>query len=240
MKKIFTLLAVALIGGSMSVNAQGTYAVQADDVITSGQQITSVPNITMTWSETETTWANGKSTDNWVEDDFVAYSAGKVNGKFSEGEEPTGCLIKLEPTQAGTITVGMQLSPEKALFIVNKDFQKVTDYTYNFPASKDATESQVMEKNDKGEDIIPATGSKSNGVVTFNVEAGGVYYVFATGTKAGFFGFIYDTNTSAGINGVVSEKEADPNAPVYNLAGQRVDKNTKGILIQNGKKFVNK
>lgn len=30
------------------------------------------------------------------------------------------------------------------------------------------------------------------------------------------------------------------NAPIYNLAGQRVNKNAKGILIQNGKKFVNK
>lgn len=31
----------------------------------------------------------------------------------------------------------------------------------------------------------------------------------------------------------------DANAPVFNLAGQRVSKDTKGILIQNGKKFVN-
>ena len=34
------------------------------------------------------------------------------------------------------------------------------------------------------------------------------------------------------------EESAD--APVYNLAGQRVSPNTKGILIKNGKKFVNK
>lgn len=30
------------------------------------------------------------------------------------------------------------------------------------------------------------------------------------------------------------------NAPIYNLAGQRVNKTAKGILIQNGKKFMNK
>lgn len=28
--------------------------------------------------------------------------------------------------------------------------------------------------------------------------------------------------------------------PMYNLSGQRVDKNYKGVVIQNGKKFINK
>lgn len=34
--------------------------------------------------------------------------------------------------------------------------------------------------------------------------------------------------------------EDNTNAPVYNLAGQRVSPSTKGILIKNGKKYVNK
>lgn len=41
-----------------------------------------------------------------------------------------------------------------------------------------------------------------------------------------------------GITDVTVEKEFDENAPIYNLSGQRVDKNAKGILIQNGKKFI--
>ncbi len=32
----------------------------------------------------------------------------------------------------------------------------------------------------------------------------------------------------------------DANAPIYNLAGQRVGKNYKGVVIQNGKKFIQK
>ena len=48
-----------------------------------------------------------------------------------------------------------------------------------------------------------------------------------------------EKNIPSGINKVEAE-ELDENAPVYNLAGQRVSKDTKGILIQNGKKFVNK
>lgn len=41
-----------------------------------------------------------------------------------------------------------------------------------------------------------------------------------------------------GIQNIQTVESAD--APVYNLAGQRVSKETKGLLIQNGKKFINK
>ena len=44
--------------------------------------------------------------------------------------------------------------------------------------------------------------------------------------------------TATGITDVTVEKEFDENAPIYNLSGQRVDKNAKGILIQNGKKSI--
>ena len=38
--------------------------------------------------------------------------------------------------------------------------------------------------------------------------------------------------------GAVEASVIDLNAPIYNLQGQQVDKNAKGILIQNGKKFI--
>lgn len=43
-------------------------------------------------------------------------------------------------------------------------------------------------------------------------------------------------NDITGIN-VESNNNAQP---MYNLSGQRVDKNYKGVVIQNGKKFINK
>lgn len=51
-----------------------------------------------------------------------------------------------------------------------------------------------------------------------------------------------DDVPSTGIENVVTDNtvKADPNAPVYNISGQRVSKESKGILIQNGKKFINK
>ena len=50
---------------------------------------------------------------------------------------------------------------------------------------------------------------------------------------------IYSINgVTTGITDITVEKEFDENAPIYNISGQRVDKNAKGILIQNGKKFI--
>lgn len=43
-----------------------------------------------------------------------------------------------------------------------------------------------------------------------------------------------------GVNHVFVAPKANPNAPMYNLAGQRVSKAYKGVVIQNGKKFVQK
>ncbi|MCR5696725.1 MAG: chitobiase/beta-hexosaminidase C-terminal domain-containing protein [Marinilabiliaceae bacterium] len=45
-----------------------------------------------------------------------------------------------------------------------------------------------------------------------------------------------DPGTVTAVAGVAAE--LDENAPIYNLQGQRVSKDAKGILIQNGKKFV--
>lgn len=47
------------------------------------------------------------------------------------------------------------------------------------------------------------------------------------------------TVSAAGIKNVQTI-EVNEKAPIYNLAGQRVSKDYKGVVIQNGKKFVRK
>ena len=48
-------------------------------------------------------------------------------------------------------------------------------------------------------------------------------------------------NEETGINAIDNGKLTfDNDAPMYNLAGQRVTKSYKGVVIQNGKKFMNK
>ena len=45
--------------------------------------------------------------------------------------------------------------------------------------------------------------------------------------------------TSAGITDINANSN-DNTQPMYNLSGQRVDKTYKGVVIQNGKKFINR
>ena len=234
MKKFFTLIAAVAIAASM--NAQGTYAVQEGDNVKAGDQISSVDNITLTYMENDDVeFAAGKKTTNWADADFTAYVCGVNNGKLVSGAEPTGCVYKFETVKAGSVTVGVQLGGTKGFHILDADFAEVAPASYNLPATKDGA-SQEFTQNEKGENII---AKKSNGTVTFSVAEGGTYYVFAAGSKMGFYGFKYVTGTSTGISDIQAPKSSKDGA-TFNLLGQKVANDAKGIVIKNGKKFINK
>ena len=233
MKKFFTLIAAVALAAS--VNAQGTYAVQVGDKVNAGDKITSVKNVTLTYMENAgTAFADGKATDNWADGDFTAYVCGRNSGKLVSGAEPTGCAYKFETTKAGSLTVAVQLNATKGFHILDADFVEVAPASYNLPAAKDG-ESQKFTLNEKNENIIAA---KSNGIVTFNVAEGGTYYVFAAGTKLGFYGFKFTAGTTGISN--INASEAANEAATFNLLGQKVASNAKGLVIKNGKKFINK
>lgn len=51
---------------------------------------------------------------------------------------------------------------------------------------------------------------------------------------------VEELTTGTNISSAVVASKANTNAPIYNLAGQKVNKSYKGVVIQNGKKFVQK
>ena len=51
---------------------------------------------------------------------------------------------------------------------------------------------------------------------------------------------VEELNTGTNISSAVVASKVNANAPIYNLAGQKVNKSYKGVVIQNGKKFVQK
>ncbi|MBR1651800.1 MAG: InlB B-repeat-containing protein [Alloprevotella sp.] len=71
----------------------------------------------------------------------------------------------------------------------------------------------------------------------FNMGANKAYLAISEAQAARMMGFGFD-----GINTAISfiNSIIDTNAPIYNVLGQRVAPTTKGILIQNGKKYINK
>ena len=81
----------------------------------------------------------------------------------------------------------------------------------------------------------------------FDVDPAETYYIFGKNWQIGFQGVKFYKGktikdyTPAGIETIKTvNKVWNPNAPMYNLSGQKVDKSYKGIVIQNGRKFVNK
>ncbi|MDE6633513.1 MAG: hypothetical protein K2K23_10985 [Muribaculaceae bacterium] len=105
---------------------------------------------------------------------------------------------------------------------------------------------------------------ESTGFLSFPVYEGSDYYFSALGSKAACGGFVYTAEApeivyeevlaedgsvtsprvefpailSAAVESVSVENNA--NAPIYNMMGVRVNADAKGILIQNGKKFIRK
>ena len=201
MKNLFTFI-VALFMAT-SVYAQGTYAVASGEQFTPDYKISKVPNITAYYmAKAGNVFYAGKKTANWADSDFNYYASIKTGdaANFDGKTAPTGAYLKFEPTNDGTITVGIQIDKFKELCLVGSDFARITDYTYDLPSDK-GQESQtlgtyVKEKNTTVDNCLQA---KSNGTVTFNVKAGNTYYLMALGSKIGFFGFKYLENEKVTI-----------------------------------------
>lgn len=90
------------------------------------------------------------------------------------------------------------------------------------------------------ETIIGFWWGAENGA-SFAIAANKAYLAVPKGATAKA-GFAFNENVANGINTLdnLTNSQLDNNAPMYNLAGQRVNKSYKGVVIVNGKKMLNK
>lgn len=97
--------------------------------------------------------------------------------------------------------------------------------------------NEVMQESDATQITLDdGKTSKVYPVISVAVGKGTVDITYPTGSL-NFYAFIF-TPTATGINSTMQTKKAD--GVEYNLAGQRVDKNYKGIVISDGKKVIRK
>lgn len=234
MKKIFTLIAAAFV--AVSVSAQGTYAVQnGDPGVAAGTQVTTVSNMTFTWGVAggaDFKGGNKKNAALKAQLGSTAYCEGNgENGKFDAKTECySGTVYFFEPKSNGTVTVGWVLNGNKAFYIQECSGATRVDVSFTTVNSEGTT----VELANGGKLADKLTG----GLSTFAVEAGKKYAVYCA-SKLGFYGFKYELGTPAGISSVESDASAASSA-IYNSVGQRVNANAKGLVIKNGKKFVNR
>lgn len=179
----------------------------------------------------------------------------------TNGLPTNGTYVTLTPAVDGTLKVGVWINKEnRDVYVVKgSDMKALTLGTdviasgYIYGQNNEVEEGSPLAGYPMYQENIPAKGTEGSdsyvvgtggavvwAYLTFAATANETYYIFNKNTQIGFSGFEFTAGGGAGIAGVEVESQDDPNAPIYNLAGQRVSKDAKGILIQNGKKFIRK
>ena len=136
------------------------------------------------------------------------------------------------------------------------EFEVMTNSTASFEGQNDLVGVEVDTKDEeagykyyvlswKNKNKLPEevgfywqAGSKG---LWANVKAHQAYMKVPEGvapSDANGFSFTFDETT--GITTIDGDSTLDMNAPMYNLAGQRVDNSYRGVVIQNGKKVIKK
>lgn len=95
----------------------------------------------------------------------------------------------------------------------------------------DVENMYVLANGSKGVGFYPWAGSKLNA---------GKVYLQGKSSYGNARDFLAFGGTATGITNVDVNANIDYDAPTYNLAGQRVNKSYKGVVIVNGKKMLNK
>lgn len=154
-----------------------------------------------------------------------AYVVTDVKGNYTElapvtaVPAGTGVLLK---AKAGNY----KLAPVPEVEAVQKNLLVAVDEDYTIAAS-DVQNIWSLATDDKGQACFTSVA----GTV---VEAGSAYLSVASDKD-----YIY-LDKATGLRGINAAATLDTKAPMYNVAGQKVDASYKGIVIQNGKKFNNK
>lgn len=100
--------------------------------------------------------------------------------------------------------------------------------------------------------VVNQLNQPKYGWFVFDAKANETYMIFGPNYQFGFRSYEFTpgakiseytpTNPATGIEAITTKANNawNANAQMYNLSGQKVDKSYKGIVIQNGRKFVNK
>ena len=151
----------------------------------------------------------------WTMKKSGAYIKVQCNETFAEGD-----LISIVATTRSTSTNGVSL-------------RLTSDYTDDVVA------------------VIKANGKQTKQTLKYEIDAGSkligkdYFYVFLTdASRQHWYESITVTSasTASGINSVeaVSVEAENTSSEVYSLSGQKVDGSYKGIVIKNGKKYLQK
>lgn len=250
MKKLFTLIAVAAM--AISANAQDkTYILDLNTIYdnakagTGGATLASkakynmndyspVQDIFTIVSKSGRTYRidlyNPDKTEEKADyTDYVASTRLEPNGTSNS---TGGRQMFVDVAKKGKLYIGAWGSEDRSFMVV-----PATDKTSYYNVSEDKKSSYIPEADRKLTHKFTDTDSKT-AVYEVELEPGiycitqdaGIYFAYVKFVEGG----------TTGINNVKLVKPVIITDAIYNLAGQKVGNDFKGIVIKDGKKFIQK
>lgn len=179
-------------------------------------------------------------------DDFEASKVTyELTVKEAGGETPSGETKEVNVQQAIELIAALEDGAKTTDDFIVKGFVVGIDEisvefgnaTFTIADSKGGTELLTVyrAKGFDGEKITDAEFIKVDDEVVVKGKLQKYVKDGITTPEVASGGVIMSINGAASVSRITAD---DTNAPIYNIAGQRVEKTVKGVYIQNGKKFV--
>ena len=185
--------------------------------------------------------------------DLTAEQIAAAFGADAKVAAYTGATAGADGTYTLNFTEATTITANTPVFIHSAQNQ-ANGYTFTGVEVKDATPTQTAE----GFNFVGTYTATTVPVGNYFINSSNKFYKAGDdktnikGTRATFepvgaaatakgLGFnVTEDGTTTAINSITMQEELNANAPMYNLAGQQVTKAYKGVILQNGKKFINK
>ena len=222
MKKFFTLIAAVAMAASM--NAQ-TLSFDKDYAVGSVPATFSTNGLVLTVVDTnnklvvDSNSAYFGTADSYQKFDKRLKSGGKSSSKNN---------LTLTLPSDGTLKVYARTGSSSAT-----DRNVILTQNGTELANKILLESEAVSVN-MGEEVA----KKVYPAVSVPVKAGDVSITYPIGS-INFYGFEFVAAGTSGISNINASEAANEGA-TFNLLGQKVASNAKGLVVKNGKKFINK
>lgn len=251
MKKIFTLIALAMLTFS---GASAQDVISWEDAMTKTNSISNEAGYKLQITgNSSKAWSAGNQT-------FTIDGTDYKTIKVSNGAQNTLTAPEGKTFNKVTLYSYINQSVEKAKttvdgtpYLRDSYWKEVNGVNYSLDGAVDKNGNPTvtttkMKAVGMSEDDLATLQDASNYVVADATTFDKYEFTLAkpvstltftnTGEQVGFV-MVLETVTT-GINGVKADNATiDVNAPAYNLAGQRVNNDYKGVIIKDGKKFLN-
>ena len=211
MKKIFTLIAMTLMAVGANADTLINFSVSDTGITLSGSSSkTTVKIHENTDAVACLNLANGYTTQGALNDNYILL---EVNGGFKTGDKVViaGAFNNSDNSKTSAVDIFITDSSEKGYSVLH-----TTDKFINGRNAGDPVEETYTLEADADKLYLGRNGNTGTNITTLKVIR----------------------NSTDGITRVLDVKVA--NGAIYNLAGQKVDKSFKGVVIQNGKKMIQK